>query len=72
MDSRLVEIRHEPPLMADGEDRLDVPFKCNEKFFNVILSDRILPGFDGLIPSSEDILNASMIVPGTVMLPTNH
>ena len=47
MDSRLVEIRHEPPLTPDDEDRLDVLFECNGKFFNVILSDRTLPGFDG-------------------------
>jgi len=44
MNSRLVEIRHESP---DDEDRLDVLFECNEKFFNVVLSDRTLPGFDG-------------------------
>ena len=47
MDSRLVEIRHEPPLTPDDEDRLDVLFECNEKLFNVILSDRTLPDFDG-------------------------
>jgi hypothetical protein len=33
--------------MPDDEDRLDVLFECNEKFFNVILSDRMLPCFDG-------------------------
>jgi hypothetical protein len=32
--------------MPDDEDRLDVFFERNEKFFHVILSDPILPGFD--------------------------
>ena len=42
-----MKIRHEPPLMPDDEDRLDVLFEWNERLFNVILSDRPLPGFDG-------------------------
>jgi tRNA A-37 threonylcarbamoyl transferase component Bud32 len=47
MDSRLVEIRQEDRLGPDDEERLNVLFECNEKLFNVVLSDRTLPGFDG-------------------------